>query len=201
MKKSAVCVLLFILIVVLGVGCHAKPMATYDKPLHTGEKFEIVWPEIILNRLGSTAAEEATLIEEINDKNVYSELRVNDDNTLTVILTEEQRKNALNLYVGNLESFIKTYYESANLQTELSEDYSEIAFYIDGESDLMETVNGLYVIMSMALVARLYETVNTDEITVHVKIYDVANGRLLTEAALPWDDIDLTPEMWKYEGA
>lgn len=197
MKKLVGCVLIFVLIVINSVGCGTNHVEPNDNSLPVGEKFEIVWPEIILNRLGSTAEEEAKLIEEIKDKNVYSSLRVNDNNTLTVILTEEQRKNSLSLYIENLEGFIKTYYERARLKTEISEDYSEISFYIVGESDLMETVNGLYVIMSMTLVVRLYETKDADDITVHVKFYNDAKGILLTEADIPWEDIDLTPEMWE----
>ena len=194
--KRAVCVVIALLLVTNLFACGIQsPESMNDSPAKE-ELFEIVWPESLLNMLRYSPEEQAEQLREASDKNICTSVQVNSNNTITVTLTEEQRKNMKAIFLDGLTRFIESYNKNINLITEYEDDYSRVSFYIERKSNIGEVGVGMTAIIDDILLLQLYETKDADNLKVRVCLYNSANRKLLTEGEMPGDEINLTPEMW-----
>lgn len=202
MLKRLVALLMVALISLNSLGCDSNNMAVVSKPeansISSKENTtKVIFPENIINISGNTAEEFVTSVKN-DSKGDYKEIYVNDDGTVTMVLSADQKSKWLETREEGLESFKEQLEAKGKSYTmKWASDYTSVDVYYNLD---LPTADAAIVILGGELMCAMYQMfngTNPDAWTVELSVYNSDTLKLVKAANCPQEKLSYVDADWK----
>lgn len=134
-----------------------------------------------------------TYIKQTREEDLCEYIYENEDQMIEVKLSEEQKKAWLEKANSNINDVLE---HSNNLFTfDISEDTSELNIQISKKSSPEDFMAELMVLVFNCQIKQIFS--GKEDWSVHMSIYNMDNGSVLTDIIVPEQELSITPEMWE----
>ena len=162
----------------------------------TEEAKEYVIPKVIIDSSGNTAKEFVENYDGAEDQDDFcNKISANSDGTVTVLMTEEQRKR----WVDNAKEGIKEQKEKIKgIEGELvlSKDKTKGDFYFKQKSSSWTMISILTGVQLFSLLEQYFTGTKVEDLRFRTVVINIDNGKVLSDTQLG-DEADISPEDWE----
>ena len=200
-KKRIVlfCMLLFALICLSG--CQKSEFIDpYNDSAADAESIEtkdIVIEKRIINISGNTTEELRDQLENMSG-DTYEKLLLNDDGSITLKMTDAQRREFRESRVALLED-LKSAVESEadNYTVSWNKDCTEVALYYNLDLDARKAIAYVQYANFLCALYQIANDVSSDSWNVKIGIYNSDTGKLVKEAVAPLESLEYDKSDWE----